>query len=280
MEMYSSKYEVQHSPVISSTSVDTYTTMLLTMLHDFIRTNPLRHWNFFWVYVSRFLYNFGFFSVHGYMLYFFTDAFGSNFSILVWSRFISSPIKANSLHSLFKYMSSLVSSVLGGALSDRTGRKPFVLLSATFIALGALGTAVVRDYSVVLALALVMGLGFGSHHAVDMGLVTDVLPNESNTARDMSIWQTSLTIPHLLAPFISGLVIRYCDQLFSRSLLPPHFGYVVIFVLCALCQVLSALAILCVRAKHTVVKKERCPDCTRTNNSSSIIYKQAGASNP
>jgi len=218
------------------------------MFKDLLRTNPLLHWNFFWVYVSRFMYNFGFFLVQGYMLYFFTDAFGSDFTILFWSNLISSPIKANSMYSLFKYLSSLFSSVLGGAVSDKTGRKPFVLLSAILIALGAIGTACFRNYSVVLALAIVMGLGFGSHHAVDMGLVNDVLPSVSNTARDMSIWQTSLTLPHLLAPPVAGFAIKYCDKLFAQRVLPPHFGYSVIFIMCALSQVLSALSIALVRS--------------------------------
>jgi MFS family permease len=235
---------------------------------DLFKTNPLLHWNFFWVFVSRLSYNFGFFLIQGYMLYFFTDCFANDFTIPFWGHVVKTPIKANSLHSLCKFLSCLFSSIFCGILSDRVGRKPFIYLSAVFVGLSALGTAFTRSFSVVIALSLLMGLGFGSHHAVDIGLANDVLPDKRNTARDMSIWQTSLTLPHLIAPPIIGFLIGYCDSLFARNVLPPHFGYVLMFAACALCQLLSALSIsfVHIRGKKDNFmrknKKEECQEIT------------------
>jgi len=52
----------------------------------------------------------------------------------------------------------------------------------------------------------------------------------------------------LLAPPVAGFAIKYCDKLFAQRVLPPHFGYSVIFIMCALSQVLSALSIALVRS--------------------------------
>lgn len=249
----------ENSPILGKRSASK---TLLQRVKDFLLDNPLKHWNFFWVFASRFLYNFAIFAVQGYMLYFFTDAFGNNFSIFVWEKVITNPVRANSMYSLSKFLSCLVSSAICGTLSDKYGRKPFVFMSAIMVGLSALGTMFIRNYSAVLALGAVTGLGIGAHHAVDMGLASDVLPSKQNIARDMSIWQLSLTIPHLISPPIIGFFIGYCDKLFSKGTIQiPHFGYVFMFFTCAVFMVLSAIAISFLRTgkqkKSTTVDQDK-----------------------
>ena len=87
----------------------------------------------------------------------------------------------------------------------------------------------------MLAFAACSGLAFGVYLAVDAALVTQVLPDEKNVARDLGILNIANAGPQIIAPFIGAQVIALMG------------GYNALLAAAAVCAVGSALAILPVR---------------------------------
>ena len=72
----------------------------------------------------------------------------------------------------------IITSVVGGRLSDRMGqRKPLVIISSAVIAAASLILAFAPNWPGALIGASVLGIGFGCYLAVDFALITQVLPD-------------------------------------------------------------------------------------------------------
>ena len=78
----------------------------------------------------------------------------------------------------------IITSVLGGRLSDRMGkRKPLVIASSAIIALASLILAFAPTWIGAIVGASVLGIGFGAYLAVDTALNTQVLPHAGDRGR-------------------------------------------------------------------------------------------------
>jgi MFS family permease len=130
-----------------------------------------------------------------------------------------------------------VSTLLAGPLSDWLGgrRRVFVWCAASGMA-AALTIPLLMPTEIGMYLfAACNGLAFGVYLAVDAALVTQVLPDEKNVARDLGILNIANAGPQIIAPFVGSQVIAWLG------------GYNALFVAAAVCAVASALAILPVR---------------------------------
>jgi MFS family permease len=131
-------------------------------------------------------------------------------------------------------------SLISGWLSDRLGRrKLFVITSALVYALGLgfIGTADRFDAFLV-GIAL-CGLGQGVYLAVDLALVTDVLPNkELDAAKDLGIFNLASALPQSIAPAIAPIFL---------AIGAGANNYVALFIAAAVFAFLGALAILPVK---------------------------------
>jgi MFS family permease len=59
----------------------------------------------------------------------------------------------------------------------------------------------------VVAAAAVLGFGLGAYLAVDVAIVTLVLPSAENRAKDMGIINIANTLPHSVAPVFAGFIL-------------------------------------------------------------------------
>jgi MFS family permease len=135
-------------------------------------------------------------------------------------------------------------SLLGGVLSDRHGRKPFVYLSGGLMALASIvfiGVAFAPSLAFTFVVGALFGLGYGAYQAVDWALAIDVLPRGEAAAKDMGIWHVSLVLPQVLAPAITGLTLTALKP--SGLLL----GYTVVFVMTAVWFVLGTVFVRAIR---------------------------------
>jgi len=164
------------------------------------------------------------------------------------------PAKAASLFIDILIVTAAVSTAFAGALSDRLGRKRMVYISGAFMALVGLiflvsptffpGAGVLVTY----ICAAIFGLGYGAYVSVDWALVTDVLPDEKNFARDMGIWNIALTVPQVIAYIVGALVIAAFNVGgFFAVAGQPALGYSLLFVIFVLYAVAGTITVRFVR---------------------------------
>jgi hypothetical protein len=90
----------------------------------------------------------------------------------------------------------VAASLIGGRLSDRTGRrKIFVLTASVVYGLALFVIAMASDFSGFLVGMAISGLGFGVYAAVDLALVVDVLPDRHHAAKDLGVFNIAGALP-------------------------------------------------------------------------------------
>ena len=90
----------------------------------------------------------------------------------------------------------IAASLIGGRLSDRTGRrKIFVLAAAIVYGVAMFAVAISSNFNGFLVGMAISGLGFGVYMAVDLALVADVLPDTDDTAKDLGVLNIAGALP-------------------------------------------------------------------------------------
>ncbi|MCM0621436.1 MFS transporter [Nocardioides bruguierae] len=99
---------------------------------------------------------------------------------------------------------ALVFSTILGRVSDKVGRrKPFVIVSALIFAVGLALVASADSFGSFLVASAVMGLGQGVYLAVDFALITEVLPDPANPAKDLGIMNLAMSLPNIVVPVVA-----------------------------------------------------------------------------
>jgi MFS family permease len=131
----------------------------------------------------------------------------------------------------------IVSSVVGGRLSDASGRrKIFTLVSAAVYGVGLLVVAMSTEMTLFLVAMAITGIGIGIYFAVDLALVADVLPDPKNAAKDLGVFNIASALPQSIAPAIAPTI-----------LLVGGGNYSSLFMVAGVCTILGAFAILKVK---------------------------------
>jgi MFS family permease len=101
------------------------------------------------------------------------------------------------------------SAIISGRLSDRwQRRKIFVYAAVAIVSGGMVLLAVTTSLALFLVAAAVMGVGIGAFFAVDLALVTDVLPDQEHAAaKDLGIFNIANALPQSVAPAIAPIFL-------------------------------------------------------------------------
>jgi MFS family permease len=197
--------------------------------------NPNRHRDFAWTWLSRFLVFMGVATLVTFQSVYLADHLGfplTDVPLLV--------ALATTIHYLFVFAASPIA----GWLSDRIDRrKIFVGIAALFYAAGLGVIASADSFTVFLIGMAITGIGEGAYSAVDLALVTDVLPNPDQAAKEMGVFAVANTLPPAIAPAIAPILL-------AIPFLAKGDGgnFTALFTTAALLAVLGALAISPVRA--------------------------------
>jgi MFS family permease len=162
--------------------------------------SPRKHPDFAWAFAGRFLMLLGFAAYNNYQVYFLLTRFGfDTTTALSWQLRLS----------VVQTVVLVVAAALGGWLSDRTGRRKLFVVVATVLAgLGLIVFASAQDPNVLFVAAVLFGAGLGAYFAVDLALVTDVLPNrETDAAKNMGVFNIANALPQSLAPALAPLLL-------------------------------------------------------------------------
>jgi MFS family permease len=178
--------------------------------------------------VSRFLFVTAYAFLVTYQAYYLLDRIGTDEAQVPQQIFLGT---------LAQSVVVVAASLLGGALSDRTGRrKVFVLTAAVVYGLALFVIALAGDFSGFLVGMAIGGLGFGLYVAVDLALVVDVLPGTADAAKDLGVFNIASALPYSIAPAIGPVILALGGG-----------SYGVLYAVAGVCAVGGAFAILPVR---------------------------------
>jgi MFS family permease len=103
---------------------------------------------------------------------------------------------------------TLMATYAGGILSDRSGkRRMFVAIASVSQAIAALQLTFFPSFGMALVAAAFLGAGYGAFMSVDQALITAVLPDAADRAKDLGIMNVGSVGPQALAPLAASVII-------------------------------------------------------------------------
>lgn len=161
--------------------------------------NPVKHPDLGWTWLTKFFIMFGYAGIATFLPFYLTERFQ-----LDEQGAIGIILLAN----LASTVAMVISSPLGGFLSDRFGkRRPFVTAAGLVMVVGLVVLAFAPSIAVVIVAQTIIGLGAGSFFSVDLALATQVLPNAEDTAKDLGVLNIANALPQSIAPAIAPSII-------------------------------------------------------------------------
>jgi MFS family permease len=162
--------------------------------------NPARHPDFAWAWLSRFMIFMAISCVLNYQVYYLRDQIGLDRDAV--NRMVGAGIGVQTVM-------VVIGSNLFGWLSDRIGRRKIFVVGAALVAsAGLLILATCRSVPMFLLAMVLVGLGQGVYFAVDMALVTEVLPDSrGRAAKDLGVLNIATVLPQSIAPAIAPVFL-------------------------------------------------------------------------
>ncbi|MEV6346999.1 MFS transporter [Actinoplanes sp. NPDC051851] len=152
---------------------------------------------FAWAWAMRFLLNLSNALVLVYLYYYLSDEVGVT-DAATWVLVVT----------VVNVVFAGIAGATGGVLSDRRGkRKIFVAVGAVVMTAGTVLMALFPVVPVVLAASVLVGVGWGAYVAVDMAVMTHVLPDAETRATMLGVANVAGTLPQLLAPVLAAPIV-------------------------------------------------------------------------
>jgi MFS family permease len=184
------------------------------------RTSP----DFAWAFASRFMFLMAYAFLTTYQVYYLLDKIGSARADVPQQIFLGTLVQS---------VVVIAASLIGGRLSDRTGRrKSFVFAASIVYGIALFVIAMASGFNGFLVGMAMSGLGFGVYTAVDLALVVDVLPHRDHVAKDLGVFNIAGALPFSIAPAIAPAVLAIGNG-----------SYGVLYAVAGLCAVTGAFAV-------------------------------------
>ncbi len=149
------------------------------------------------------------------------------FTLYVTQKFGVGMTQAGILLAAFS-LSGFAGNMIGGALTDRLGRRAMILFGLVFSAVSAIAMGLVNELGVFYVLAVVVGLLSDVAGPAHGAMVADLLPEEKR-AEGFGMLRVVANMAWIIGPTIGGLLA-------TRS-------YLLLFVLDAVCSIITALIV-------------------------------------
>ena len=200
-------------------------------LREFASTfyvNPRRNPDFAWAFASRFMFVLAYAFLATYQAYYLLEKIGSAKADVPQQIFLGTLVQSAVV---------VAASLIGGKLSDRTGRRKIFVLTASIVYGAAMFViAIASSFNGFLVGMAIGGLGFGIYVAVDLALVVDVLPDKDNAAKDLGVFNMAGALPFSIAPGIAPAILAVGGG-----------SYGVLYAVAGVCAIIGAVAILPVK---------------------------------
>jgi MFS family permease len=199
-----------------------------TFLHTFW-VSPRLHPDFAWAFASRFMLILGSFMFSTFRFFWMQDELGLDVATAA----------ATVATGVLIYTAVLVVvGQLAGIVSDRLGRRKFLVFIST--ALFAVGLGLLTQVGSVggfFIVEAILGAAYGIYMGVDLALVLAVLPNPDDSAKDLGVFNIANAAPQSLAPFLGAALLT----------VGAGHNYTLLYLTAAALTFVGALAIIPVK---------------------------------
>jgi MFS family permease len=185
--------------------------------------------SFTWWVINRLLYLAAVGSIQGFALYFLQDVLN-----------VPNAAKATANLMMVVGISTLLSALPSGWLSDKFGRKPLVILSGIVAALGTFLLFFAQGMTMVMVCGIIIGLSVGIFMTVNWALGTDLVP-----AAEAGLYLGVSNLAGAGAGVVGAGIGGPMADFFNAS--QRGLGYLVIFAIYGALFVLSSLTLLKVK---------------------------------
>jgi MFS family permease len=190
--------------------------------------NPRTCPDFAWAFASRFLFLLAYAFLATYQTYYLIEQIGTAEDDVPGQVFLGTLVQSAFV---------VAASLLGGRLSDRTGRrKVFVLAASAVYGLAMFVIAFASGFNGFLVGMAIGGIGFGVYVAVDLALAADVLPDRATAAKDLGVFNIAGALPFSVAPALAPGILAVAGG-----------SYGVLYAVAGVCAFLGAAAIVPVK---------------------------------
>lgn len=162
--------------------------------------SPRKHPDFGWAWLGRFFMAFMFQIYAVYQFYFILARFESD---------IAAALSLQLLIGIVQVVILMIAAHISGWYSDRTGRrKNGVYLGSALFIVAMIMHAFAFDLPMLWAATAVASVAIGVYFAIDLALVTDVLPDkETRAANGMGIFNIANALPVSIAPLLAPFLL-------------------------------------------------------------------------
>ncbi len=126
------------------------------------------------------------------------------FSLYITQRFQVGMTQAGLILGLFSIF-GLLGSMIGGALTDRFGRRKLILFGLVFSALSTLTLGLVTEFAALIPVAVVVGLLSNIAEPAQGAMIADILPEEQRQ-EGFGILRVAGNLAWIIGPTIGGFV--------------------------------------------------------------------------
>jgi MFS family permease len=187
--------------------------------------SPRKNPDFAWAFTSRFMFVLAYAFLVTYQAYYLLDHLGSAEAEVPQQIFLGTVVQSAVL---------VAASLLGGRLSDWTGRrKVFVVTASVIYGVALFIIAAASSFNGFLVGMAIGGLGFGLYMAVDLALVVDVLPDPGSSAKDLGVLNIAGALPSAIAPAVAPVILAVGGG-----------SYSVLYAVAGVCALAAAAAII------------------------------------
>jgi MFS family permease len=195
--------------------------------------NPAKNPNFAWAWFSRLLIFFGVAAIQAYQIFYLLAVLHVDPKGVAQDLFLST---------LVLTVAALIFAPIAGKVSDIVKRrKPFVIIAAVIFAIGLAIAATSTSFGGFLVAIAIVGLGQGVYFAVDLALVSQLVPDKENPGQGMSIMGLASTLPSSFVPALAPAIL-----LIGASAAVPQ-NYPALFITGAIAGLVGAVLILFIR---------------------------------
>ncbi len=175
------------------------------------------------------------------------------FALYVTQHFNVGMTQAGVLLGIFSVF-GFIGSMLGGALTDKFGRRGMVLFGLVFSALSSVAMGLVNELNVFYGLAVIVGLLSNISGPAHQAMVADILPEEQRS-EGFGIMRVVTNLAWIIGPSIGGLLA-------ARS-------YLILFVLDAVLSLITAVIV------YNFIPETK-PEATEAQKQESLLTTLAG----